>query len=125
MNWVGFADIGYNFLIGGDGAAYVGRGWDIEGQHTPGCNAKSICISFIGTFEDEIPPKHQIDAAQKLIKECVKLKKLSASYSLFGQDQLKDTESSEKMIFKIIRKWKHWTKTNQSSTEICENKDSA
>lgn len=26
-------DIGYNFLIGGDGSVYEGRGWDTVGAH--------------------------------------------------------------------------------------------
>lgn len=30
-NW---DDIGYNFLIGGDGAVYEGRGWLQQGAHT-------------------------------------------------------------------------------------------
>lgn len=121
MNWIGYADIKYNFLVGGDGAIYVGRGWDIECQHAAGCSAKSIFIAFIGTFEDEVPPKQQIDAAQKLIKECVNLNKLSSFYRLYGDDQLNDIESPDKMIYKIIRKWPHWTDTNQNTTEICAN----
>lgn len=28
-----YGDIGYNFLIGGDGRAYVGQGWDLMGAH--------------------------------------------------------------------------------------------
>lgn len=43
-------DIGYNFLVGGDGAVYVGRGWDDEGAHTLGHNKRSIGIAFIGDF---------------------------------------------------------------------------
>lgn len=125
MDWIGYADIEYNFLVGGDGAAYVGRGWDFEGKSTPGCNAKSIAIAFIGTFEDEIPPKQQIEAAQKLIKEGVNLSKLSASYRLYGADQLNDVESPHKMIYQIIRKWDHWTDTNQNSAEICDNNSDA
>ncbi|XP_043285695.1 peptidoglycan-recognition protein LE-like isoform X2 [Venturia canescens] len=38
----GWSDIGYNFLVGGDGLAYVGRGWDAEGAHAFGWNKKSI-----------------------------------------------------------------------------------
>lgn len=26
----GWGDIAYNFLVGGDGSIYVGRGWDTE-----------------------------------------------------------------------------------------------
>lgn len=29
-------DIGYNFLVGGDGSVYEGRGWDKQGAHTKG-----------------------------------------------------------------------------------------
>lgn len=31
-----YSDIAYNFLIGGDGNAYVGRDWDKQGAHTKG-----------------------------------------------------------------------------------------
>lgn len=30
-----FDDVGYNFLVAGDGRAYVGRGWDFVGAHNP------------------------------------------------------------------------------------------
>lgn len=33
MNW---DDIGYNFLVGGDGNVYEGRGWLKQGSHTKG-----------------------------------------------------------------------------------------
>lgn len=62
-------DIGYNFLIGGDGAVYVGRGWDYQGAHTKGYNANSICIALIGAFDKSVPPKRQSCAVQKMIME--------------------------------------------------------
>ena len=37
-----FDDIGYNFLIGGDGIVYEGRGWNKQGAHTKGNNFKKI-----------------------------------------------------------------------------------
>ena len=36
MESKGWDDIGYNFMIGGDGAVYEGRGWDSQGAHTKG-----------------------------------------------------------------------------------------
>lgn len=33
---IDFGDIGYNFLVGGDGRAYEGQGWDKVGAHTIG-----------------------------------------------------------------------------------------
>lgn len=43
-----FADIGYNFMIGGDGNIYEGRGWHKQGAHTSGYNRGSIGIAYIG-----------------------------------------------------------------------------
>ncbi|XP_052833059.1 peptidoglycan-recognition protein 2 [Octopus bimaculoides] len=39
-----FVNIGYNFLIGGNGAVYEGRGWSVEGAHAKGYNSKSIAL---------------------------------------------------------------------------------
>ncbi|XP_017043082.1 peptidoglycan-recognition protein SB2 isoform X2 [Drosophila ficusphila] len=47
-----FRDIGYNFLIGGDGRIYEGLGFGIRGEHAPNYNSKSIGIAFIGNFQD-------------------------------------------------------------------------
>jgi hypothetical protein len=43
-----FSDIAYNFLVGGDGKIYEGRGWDAEGAFARGFNKKSLGIAFIG-----------------------------------------------------------------------------
>ncbi len=62
-------DIGYNFLLGGDGHIYEGRGWSEEGAHTIGLNNMSVALSLIGNFEKVDPPKLMLDLAQKWI-EC-------------------------------------------------------
>ncbi|XP_026832682.1 peptidoglycan-recognition protein SB2 isoform X2 [Drosophila erecta] len=46
-----FRDIGYNFLIGGDGRIYEGLGFGIRGEHAPHYNSQSIGIAFIGNFQ--------------------------------------------------------------------------
>ena len=43
-----FDDIAYNFLVGGDGQTYEGRGWDLVGEFARGFNNKSLGIAFIG-----------------------------------------------------------------------------
>lgn len=105
----GWDDIGYNFLVGGDGAVYVGRGWNKQGAHTKGYNVKSICVAFIGTFNKVLPPKRQLDAAQKILEEGVKLKKLSKDYRLYGHRQLMGTESPGEALYKVIKTWPHWS----------------
>lgn len=105
----GWDDIGYNFLVGGDGAAYEGRGWNKEGAHTKGFNKKSICIAFIGTFNKVKPPEKQLKAAQLLIEEGIRLKKLSQNYRLYGHRQLIASESPGETLYDIIKKWPHWS----------------
>lgn len=105
----GWDDIGYNFLVGGDGAIYVGRSWDIMGAHTKGFNTNSICFAFIGTFNTVKPPKRQLVAVQKMIVEGVKLGKLTADYSLYGHRQLISTQSPGQALYEIIQTWDHWT----------------
>lgn len=106
---VDYDDIGYNFLVGGDGAAYEGRGWDKVGAHTIGYNRQSICISFIGDFRHERPPKQQLIAALKLIRDGVKLNKISENYTLIGANQVSQTESPGKMLYQILTKLPHWS----------------
>lgn len=106
----GWDDIAYNFLIGGDGGAYIGRGWNFQGAHTKGYNAKSICITFIGTFNKIKPAKRQLDAAQKLIAEGIKLKKLSEDYVLYGHRQLITSDSPGKALYEVIKQWNHWAR---------------
>lgn len=65
-NW---NDIAYNFLIGGDGNIYEGRGWGHVGGHTRGFNLKSIGISFVGCFMGETPPECSLAACKMLIKK--------------------------------------------------------
>lgn len=107
-NW---SDIGYNFLVGGDGNAYEGRGWDKQGAHTKGYNTKSICIAFIGTFNSYLPPKRQINTAKKLIAVGVQLKKLDPNYKLYGHRQLFPGESPGAVFYEDIKHWPHWTNT--------------
>lgn len=44
-------DIAYNFLVGGDGAVYEGRGWDKQGAHTKGKRlSKQLRDQYMMTF---------------------------------------------------------------------------
>ncbi|XP_049884660.1 uncharacterized protein LOC126379804 isoform X2 [Pectinophora gossypiella] len=104
----GWSDIGYNFLVGGDGSAYYGRGWDQIGAHTKGYNKYSIAIAFIGTFNSENPTKNQVEACKKLIKLGVAEGKLAKDYKLFAHRQLMSTLSPGDKVVDIIKTWPHF-----------------
>lgn len=111
----GWDDIGYSFLVGGDGAVYIGRGWKKLGAHTKGYNERSICIAFIGTFTTIRPPERQLLAAQRLIQEGVKIKQLDPNYRLLGHRQLMGTESPGAALYEIMKQtWPNWS----NNTEI-------
>ena len=61
---VGWPDIGYNFLVGEDGRAYEGRGWDEIGAHTYGYNDNAVAVSVMGTYTSVVPGT----AAQNALK---------------------------------------------------------
>ncbi|XP_055384729.1 peptidoglycan-recognition protein LF-like [Condylostylus longicornis] len=103
-----YDDISYNFLIGGDGSVYEGRGWDKVGVHTRGYNQISIGIAFIGNFNEIEPNKNQLEAAKLLIDEGVRKGKLSSDYILKGQKQFAATESPGLALLNIIKTWQHY-----------------
>lgn len=121
-------DIGYNFLVGGDGAVYEGRGWDKVGAHTLGTytiqlsafilnlsssilgyNKGSIGIAYIGTFNANKPNERQLKAGFLLMEKGVKLKKLVPDYKIYAHRQLIPSESPGFAFYELIKKWDHWT----------------
>lgn len=106
-NW---SDIGYNFLVGGDGYVYVGRSWDYMGAHAFGYNNISIGISFIGTFNTVKPPKQQLYTVQKLIELGVEKGKIAPDYKLLGHRQVSRTISPGDALYSVIQTWPHWSK---------------
>lgn len=104
-----FNDIAYNFLIGGCGNVFEGRGWGKSGRHAKGYNERSVGISFIGCFMMELPPQKSLDACKVLIKKGVELGYISPSYRLVGHCQCSSTESPGKMLYEEIQTWPHFS----------------
>ncbi|XP_002069134.2 uncharacterized protein LOC6646515 [Drosophila willistoni] len=109
MKSLGWSDIGYNFLVGGDGQVYVGRGWHVQGQHVKGYGPVSISIAFIGTFVNVEPPARQIEAAKRLMEEGVRLHKLHPDYHIYAHRQLSPTESPGEKLYNLMKHWPRWT----------------
>jgi len=66
-----WGDIGYNFLIDGDGNIYEGRkgGGGVTGAHVLGHNYDSVGIGMIGSFTNTVPTADAILSLKKLVAE--------------------------------------------------------
>ena len=108
QNILGWDDIGYNFLIGGDGNIYEGRGWNIMGAHAFNWNSKSIGISLTGNYNNDRPSAVQIKAAKKLLQAAIRRGQIRGNYILYGHRQVGATECPGSNLFNEIQKWSHW-----------------
>ena len=68
----GWPDIAYNFLVGEDGRAYEGRGWDKAGAHTLGYNENAVAVCVIGDFTGTSPNQAASDAVANIFDCAVK-----------------------------------------------------
>jgi N-acetylmuramoyl-L-alanine amidase len=105
MDGNGWSDIGYSFLIGGDGTVFQGRGWDRVGAHAPGYNDKSIGISLIGNFMVELPPDVEMEAAKSMIECGIELGYISPEYLLYGHRDVTDTDCPGDVLYDEISTW--------------------
>ncbi|CAH0549450.1 unnamed protein product [Brassicogethes aeneus] len=104
-------DIGYSFAVGGDGRAYMGRGWDRVGAHAPKFNDKSIGICIIGDWSADLPPERQLKVTQDLIEMGVRDGAIQKDYILLGHKQTKKkgaTECPGDRLFEEIQTWPNW-----------------
>jgi N-acetylmuramoyl-L-alanine amidase len=111
MKSSGWWDIGYNFLIGGDGNVYEGRGWKGQGAHTYGYNDKSLGITFIGLFRgSRLPTKRQMKVCKQLIAKGVELGYIKKDYKLMAARQLSpNSQNPGEALYEDIKTWDHWT----------------
>jgi N-acetylmuramoyl-L-alanine amidase len=67
---LGWADIGYHFLIGRDGRVYEGRAITAQGAHSGGANNRNnLGVSVIGNFSCGLPPAAQLQAVTAFLAD--------------------------------------------------------
>ncbi|KAJ3643927.1 hypothetical protein Zmor_026608 [Zophobas morio] len=109
MEELEFHDIGYNFMVGGDGRIYEGAGWHKVGAHTRGYNTRSLGLAFIGNFTTQLPSKKQLQCAKDFLKCGVVLGELSKEYKLFAARQVSSTASPGLKLYRELQNWPHFT----------------
>ncbi|KAI8040937.1 hypothetical protein M5D96_006880 [Drosophila gunungcola] len=82
-------DIVFNFLIGGDGNVYVGRGWD----------------------QTLKPSDKQLSVTRLLLAKGVKLGKLDPNYRLTAASKLEPslTQYKADALYQSFGNWTHWS----------------
>ncbi|XP_017085287.1 peptidoglycan-recognition protein LC isoform X4 [Drosophila eugracilis] len=104
-------DIVFNFLIGGDGNVYVGRGWDQVGAHMPGYNSKSLSLAYIGSFQTRKPSDKQLSVTRLLLERGVKLGKIAPNYRFTAASKLEPslTQYKADALYQSFSNWTHWS----------------
>jgi hypothetical protein len=100
-----YADIGYNFVVGGDGNVYVGRGWDLKNVQNID---SSISISFIGDFTRDYLTPSMINVTKKLLEDGVEKNKLARDYKLVCHSQTQRTISPGPHVCQVVQTWPHF-----------------
>lgn len=65
----GFSDVGYHWMIDGEGRQWQGRPEHIKGAHCKGSNKNSIGICVFGNFDVEVTSEKQIDTLTTLLED--------------------------------------------------------
>lgn len=101
--------IPYNFLIGGDGKTYEGRGWKSQhGFHyLPGLN-DTIVVGVIGTYNDRRPNKVMYDETKALLTESIRRFSLSPHYRLYGVNCDSVPDNAAAALYEELKEWRHW-----------------
>ncbi|XP_054261930.1 peptidoglycan-recognition protein SB2-like [Macrosteles quadrilineatus] len=84
-------DIGYNFIVGGDGKVYEGRGWDFlpeRNDRFPELYGRSVEFGFIGNYENiaDLPIKNVRNAIDYIRYSTYVLKQVANDYKLIESE---------------------------------------
>ncbi|XP_071036156.1 peptidoglycan-recognition protein SC2-like isoform X1 [Parasteatoda tepidariorum] len=104
----GWDDIGYNFLIGGDGKVYVGRGWNRVGAHTYGYNRNAVALSLMGDFSNKEPSSVMLNTTKSLIHHAMSENYVMENFKLHGHRDAGPTECPGTALYNIIKQWPHF-----------------
>ncbi|XP_075555711.1 peptidoglycan recognition protein 1-like isoform X2 [Dermacentor variabilis] len=115
----GWDDLGYSFLIGGDGRVYVSRGWDRSGAHTKGHNDDALAAAFIGDFSRHLPTPWAVGALVRLLNCGVALGKIRPDYTLHGHRDANCRTCPGDALYAYISRWRHFG--GKLKKYICEN----
>lgn len=102
---MGYADISFNFLIGGDGNIYVGRGFGVRNHQSN----KTVDIALHGNFLFDTYYPNMINATMFLISEGILKNFIGDDYIIVCQNQTDKFASRADHLWQEIIKWDHFS----------------
>lgn len=106
---LGWADIGYHFIIGRDGRVYEGRSSLYQGAHVGGHNENNLGISMMGNFMKKLPTAKQLSSLKKLLALKFTEYNLSAD-ELYGHRDFKATECPGEILYSWLLEYKYFNR---------------
>ncbi|XP_060081507.1 peptidoglycan-recognition protein SC2-like [Ylistrum balloti] len=103
ISFSGFDDIGYQYVIGGDGTVFEGRGWKYQGAHSPGYNTKSIGVCLLGNFTATLPSNDAATSLKNLHVCLQSINVLSPNNSVYGHRDIRQTECPGTEFYKTLK----------------------
>lgn len=101
----GWDDIGYTYLVGGDGGVYEGRGWDVIPAQCKGHNAESYGICIMGDYSHVLPPSAAMQAVKDMIDCGVQQGKVTTGHEVFGHRDGRCTSCPGDALYTEIQNW--------------------
>ncbi|KAK2173460.1 hypothetical protein NP493_874g00007 [Ridgeia piscesae] len=109
MDTRGWWDIGYHYLIGQDGYAYEGRGWDHQGAQVKHWNKVSLGISVMGNFMNVTPNDAALHTVKGLIDCALQKGKLNHKhFTVHGHRDGGQTSCPGTAYYELIQDWPHY-----------------
>ncbi|XP_072386962.1 peptidoglycan-recognition protein LE-like isoform X3 [Diabrotica undecimpunctata] len=102
MTTMNYSDIGYNFLVGGDGNIYVGRGFGVQNVNM----RRSIDIAIHGNFYFDQYYDYMQNVTKIILDTGVELGYLAQNYSLVCHNQTElGIVSPGRNVYKVVSNW--------------------
>jgi hypothetical protein len=101
-------DIPFNFLIGGDGSVFEGRGF-YQGEHSSNSQGSSfndigICVAFMGVYKSVKPSDIQMRALKSFVECFVEKGEIDGNFTIFSQQQLVQVKTDASALHEEIKK---------------------
>ncbi|XP_075990727.1 peptidoglycan-recognition protein SC2-like isoform X4 [Anticarsia gemmatalis] len=111
----GWADIGPNFLVSGNGLVFEGRGANLLGVMVKSWNRIGISIMFLGNYLRDQPTEIQFTNVNILLEELVRKRVLHPDYIMYGHCQVQgDVITPGPNLMDNLHNFDHWNPVNKT-----------